>query len=80
MNTLRIETKRLILREFIGDDIEALYMLLKDEEVNFFLPWFPLRTLEETRIFFEKQLKNQKYYLRFVYKKMTSLLDMSMSI
>lgn len=62
MNTLRIETKRLILRKFIGDDIEALYMLLKDEEVNFFLPWFPLRTLEETRIFFEKQLKNQKYY------------------
>lgn len=41
--------------------MEALYFLLKDTEVNTFLPWFPVKTLEETQIFFEKRLKNQKY-------------------
>ena len=37
-NTPVLETERLILRKFTGEDIEALYLLLKDEEVNTFLP------------------------------------------
>lgn len=61
MNILKLETDRLILRNFEKKDIEALYFLLKDTEVNTFLPWFPVKTLEEAKIFFEKRLKNQKY-------------------
>lgn len=53
MNTPRIETERLILRKFTQEDIEALYCILKDEEVNTFLPWFPLKSMAEARAFFE---------------------------
>ena len=38
-NTPMIETERLILRKFAGDDIEALYKIYSDEEVNTFLAW-----------------------------------------
>ena len=61
MNILKLKTDRLILRNFEEKDIEALYFLLKDTEVNTFLPWLPVKTLEEAKIFFEKRLKNQKY-------------------
>lgn len=53
MNTPRLETERLILRKFIEDDIPALYLILKDEDVNTFLPWFPLKSMEEARTVFE---------------------------
>ncbi|MCI8363675.1 MAG: GNAT family N-acetyltransferase [Eubacterium sp.] len=53
MNTPRLETERLILRRFTKNDIEALYLILIDEEVNTFLPWFPLKSIEEARVFFE---------------------------
>ena len=43
MNTPTIETERLILRKFTLDDLEAIYQIYSDEEVNRFLPWFPLR-------------------------------------
>lgn len=39
MNILKLETDRLILRNFEKKDIEALYFLLKDTEVNTFLPY-----------------------------------------
>lgn len=53
MNTPRLETERLILRKFTEKDIEALYLILADEEVNAFLPWFPLKRVEEARSFYE---------------------------
>lgn len=53
MNTPRLETERLILRKFTENDIEALYLTLKDETVNTFLPWFPLKSIDEARTFFE---------------------------
>ena len=34
MNTPRLETERLILRKFTEDDLEALYYIHSDEEVN----------------------------------------------
>ena len=55
MNTPQLETERLILRKFTQTDIEALYMLLKDEEVNKFLPWYPMKTIEETKKFYEER-------------------------
>lgn len=56
MNTPRLETERLILRKFTEDDLEALYYIHSDEEVNRFLPWFPLRSMEDARVFYEEQL------------------------
>lgn len=53
MNTPRLETERLILRKFTEDDLEALHAIYSDEEVNRFLPWFPLKSMEEARVFFE---------------------------
>lgn len=55
MNTPTIKTKRLILRKFAEDDLEALFLILRDEKVNEFLPWFPVKSLEETKHFYEDQ-------------------------
>lgn len=58
-NTPTIETERLILRRFNESDIEALFLILSDKEVNTFLPMFPLKNLEEAKIFLqEKYLKS----------------------
>ncbi|MCI8387060.1 MAG: GNAT family N-acetyltransferase [Clostridiales bacterium] len=59
MNTPTVETERLILRKFSEDDIEALYILLRDEEVNTFLPWFPLKNIDEARTFYEERFAEQ---------------------
>ena len=55
MNTPTLETKRLILRKFAEQDMEALYLILKDEEVNKFLPWYPIKNIEETKKFYEER-------------------------
>lgn len=55
MNTPTLETQRLILRKFTQDDLEALYQIYSDEEVNRFLPWFPLKSMEEALPFFEER-------------------------
>lgn len=55
MNTPTLETERLILRQFTEKDLDALFLILKDEEVNRFLPWFPLQHREEARKFYEKR-------------------------
>ncbi len=57
MNTPKLVTARLILRRFEEKDIPALFDILKDEEVNTFLPWFPLLTLGEAREFYEKRYR-----------------------
>lgn len=55
MNTPLIETERLILRKFTEDDMEALFEIYSDVEVNRFLPWFPLKDMEEAREFFRER-------------------------
>lgn len=47
MNTPILKTERLILRKFTEADIEALFLILKDEEVNRFLPWYPVKNMPE---------------------------------
>lgn len=66
MNTPTLETKRLILRKFTENDIEALFLILKDKEVNTFLPWYPMKNLEQAKKFYEERytftyLKPQGY-------------------
>lgn len=55
MNTPTLKTKRLILRKFTPEDIESLYLIFKDEDVNTFLPWYPLKNREEAKEFYEKR-------------------------
>jgi ribosomal-protein-alanine N-acetyltransferase len=69
MNTPQLETERLILRKFTEEDTEALYLLLKDKEVNLFLPWFPLKNMEEAKDFYEKRFANKEYYFAICLKK-----------
>lgn len=61
-NTPTIKTTRLILRRFEERDIQAIFEILSDKEVNTFLPWFPLKGVDEARTFFEK-------YFLFYYDK-----------
>lgn len=56
MDTPELITERLILRKFEESDLEALYKIYSDTEVNKFLPWFPLKTIEETKDFYEEHL------------------------
>ena len=55
MNTPTLKTERLTLRRFTEQDIEALFSILREEEVIRFLPWYPLKDLEETRRFYEER-------------------------
>lgn len=55
MNTPTLETERLILRKFTEKDMEAFYQLYSDPEVNKFLPWFPIKSMEEAYQFFEER-------------------------
>ncbi len=56
MNIPALETERLVLRKFMENDLEAFYKIYSDKEANKFLPWFPLKTMEDAKTFFEKQL------------------------
>lgn len=49
------------MRKFTEHDLKALYEIYCDEEVNIFLPWFPLYSLEEAREFYQKQYES-KYH------------------
>ncbi|MDE7342113.1 MAG: GNAT family N-acetyltransferase [Lachnospiraceae bacterium] len=59
MNTPTLKTERLLLRKFTENDLQALYKIFSDKEVNKFLPWFPLNTLEEARAFYKKQFESK---------------------
>lgn len=55
MNTPLLYTERLVLRRFTGENLEALYRIYSDEEVNRFLPWFPVKTRREAELLFAEQ-------------------------
>lgn len=59
MNTPTLETERLILRKFTRQDIEALYLILRDEEVNKFLPQYSVKNIEETEKFYEERYASE---------------------
>ena len=68
VNDLRLETDRLILRNFEEKDMGVLYLLLKDEEVNTFLPWFPIKNMDETKRFYEQRFAGNRYCLAICLK------------
>ncbi|MBC8528382.1 GNAT family N-acetyltransferase [Christensenellaceae bacterium NSJ-44] len=55
MNTPTLETERLILRKFTREDFPALFAIYSDEEVNTYLPWYPLKSIDEAAAFFEER-------------------------
>lgn len=55
MNTPRLETQRLLLRKFTESDLGELYRIYSDVEANRFLPWFPAKSMEDARMFFESR-------------------------
>ena len=59
-NTPTLYTQQLILRQFNEMDLPALYDLLKDGEVNTFLPWLPVENMEEAKSFLHSRFLN--YY------------------
>lgn len=50
-NTPVLETERLILRKFTMQDVDAVYRIFSDVEVNTFLPWFPIASKAEAEKF-----------------------------
>lgn len=57
MNTPTIKTKRLLLRKFTEKDLDAIFKLHSDKEVNAFLPWFPLKSIEDAETFFKTRIE-----------------------
>ncbi len=57
-----MQTQRLIVRPFTKEDIEAIFTIFKDKETNTFLPWFPLKSMEEAYKFYEERYENSKDY------------------
>lgn len=57
MNTPDIETERLLLRRFTENDLKALLLIYGDEEVNTYLPWFPVKSWKEAKALFEERYK-----------------------
>lgn len=55
INTPVLETERLILRRFTEKDLDHIFAIYSDEEVNTYLPWFPLQSMEEAKRFFEEK-------------------------
>ena len=53
VNTPTLETKRLVLRRFTPEDIPAIYEIFSDPEVNRFLPWPPVSSMDEAREFYQ---------------------------
>lgn len=61
-----LNTQRLIIRKFYIDDTKSLFSILSDEEVNKYLPWFPFKSLEDTKNhlvnFYLKTNDNNNFY------------------
>lgn len=51
-----LQTERLLLRRFFPEDVPALFLLLQDEEVNTFLPWFALKDMQEAETFYRERI------------------------
>lgn len=54
--TSLLQTERLLLRRFFPEDVPALFLLLQDEEVNTFLPWFALKDMQEAETFYRERI------------------------
>lgn len=70
-----LKTNRLILREFepTQQDYQAIFSMMSDEEVNKYLPWFPLKSISEAKEFYHQRIlpvyeKDSGYYFAICMK------------
>ncbi|GEQ50024.1 GNAT family N-acetyltransferase [Tetragenococcus koreensis] len=70
-----LETNRLIIRNFKDDekDIEALYKIMSEIEINKYLPWFPINNKAEAFDFYKERIlpkyqENNGYYFSICLK------------
>ena len=54
-NTPTLETERLLLRRFSENDLYALFKIHSDKDLNTYLPWFPLQSIEEASLFLRER-------------------------
>lgn len=54
MNTPELYSERLHLRRFCEQDVDAVLQIYRDEEVNTFLPMFPLATQAEAAAYLQE--------------------------
>ena len=67
-NTPEIKTERLVLRKFTENDIESFFHIMRDKEVNRYLPLFPFETMEEAKNYLhERYLDTYKKPVGFRY-------------
>ena len=59
MNTPELKTRRLILRKFTKNDLEAIFRMYSDKAVNTFLPWFPLCSRKEAELFYAERYESR---------------------
>lgn len=52
---LVLESSRLLLRPFEHGDLPAFFKIFSDSAVNRFLPWFPLKSMEEAELFWRER-------------------------
>lgn len=58
MSQNTVETERLILRRFTTEDVDAIFRIFSDAELNTFLPWFPLKNNAEAIEFYNSRYAN----------------------
>lgn len=66
MNTPTLLTERLILRKFTKTDLDSIFLIFSDKEVNTFLPWYPLTDFKDVYPFYEEHY-SLKYILSQAY-------------
>ena len=63
-----ITTERLLLRSFEEQDVNDLFLILSDKEVNTFLPMFPFADIEEAKSYLQsKYMENYAQRKGFYY-------------
>ena len=59
MNTPTLESERLILRRFTEADIDAIFEIFGDVELNRFLPCYPVKNRDEAAEFYYNRYASQ---------------------
>lgn len=54
--------QNIIIRNFNLNDIESIFNIYKDEQVNKYLPWYPVKSLKEAKTIFYKKYANKNNY------------------
>src|SRR5690554_2604671 len=70
----QFETDRLIIRTVQKKDITQIYEIFSDKDLNTYLPWNPLKSLEDAIEFYESFYKNTLDHIFAVWLKEDNLM------